>query len=1384
MNIKNSTSYSIGLDIGTASVGWSVTDEATGELLYYSGKPCWGSRLFTEGKKAADRRVARGMRRRYDRRRFRLSLLDDMFAEEIAKVDPNFLARMKMSRLFAEDRPEGYQDLKYPLFNDKDFTDKDYYKKYPHIYALRNELIQNDEQADIRLVYLAMHHIVKYRGNFIREDEVISSKNSNIEDTFDRLNEAWLRFCEERFEDDYFNTPELFDLKESGFFEILMSEKRITDRKADVKEIPTANKDVKAALVELLGFVSGYKLNPTKIFFVESSSFKATDEASVESFPDMLSEYEAELFAAMQTTYSAYVMQGLLSYAAGTLSANKCAEYEKHKKELTALKELADYKHKLAGGEGHSTLYKKIFYKGRMKNSYAAYIDRLCSQEDFEKNIRALMQTEFEDILNEDARVNELYYFLFTQEAGEGALLKRLRTSDNVNIPYQLHYEELEMILENQAQYYPFLQENKDKILSLVKFRIPYYVGPLITKVEGNKRSEYSWLVRKEGMENEKIYPWNLDEIVDKNETAKAFMNNLIGCCTYLPNEKVLPRRSLVYEEFCVLNELNGIKWFRDGDRPVRFTADQRRRIMDDLFRKRKTVNARALEEWLKKQGYTNTRVEGFQDEGKFASQLATYIDYKKILGVELMSCEQEVMVERLATIATVYEDQKIRKELIRKEFGDVLTPEQIKKAARIHYTGWGNLSKKLLVDMKSDSNEGQVSIMDILRDGNPNADHKGHTMLFMEIINDSNLEFEEKINEYRSKLDTLKVDDLPLSPGIRRAVVQTLKIVEEIIDIAGGNIPTKINVEVAREEGEKTRTTNRKNEVKNALDNLAKESKQCLSELKDFKSLNDRQYLYFMQNGHCAYCGKPLDITNLQNYDIDHVLPQFFVKDDSLENRVLCCKSCNERKLDDLLLEKSIIDRMKPTWTAWKNAGMMGAKKYRNLTRTSLSENDKNKFINRQLVDTRQAMKYVSLILSNRYNNVRVVPIKAALSSDLRKALDLPKSRLCNDYHHAHDAFIASQISRFLDVRYPALNEDGRIMAECVSKYFNAALEEAAEKGKLYKRKSTSAFFITSFMKSGFDKETAEILRDTWDAERAISYIKKALQFNTCHVTKRLEEKHAELWKQTIYSPDPKKRKEKGQSKTPTIMLKRAGNVNEYEGSLEVEKYGGLATMEMTHYFLWSSEKKNGKVEINFDGYPLYHSMASGDVEAYMYELAEAKGKLNPKLLVGKILTNQKIAVGKDEYRICAMDALRCAKQIHLSPESYRTIAYMDSDNPYAASKFTEEDLKNLYVELANKAEILCSYKLKEANKLVDGIDVFDSLDFKDKVTLISSICNYYTGSFARLNLKPLGGGEHAAPIKISPIKELDSSGDCLVVEFIHESITGMRAERRKVVL
>ena len=171
MKLRNTKGdYNIGLDMGTNSVGWAVTDGA-GQLTYFKGKPTWGSRLFDAAETAASARVPRGQRRRYVRRRWRLDLLQGLFEEEMTRVDPEFFIRLSQSRLLKEDRKEGHAYYRWPLFNDSDFTETDYYEKFPTIYHLRKWLMETDERADIRLIYLACHNIVKHRGNFLRQDE-------------------------------------------------------------------------------------------------------------------------------------------------------------------------------------------------------------------------------------------------------------------------------------------------------------------------------------------------------------------------------------------------------------------------------------------------------------------------------------------------------------------------------------------------------------------------------------------------------------------------------------------------------------------------------------------------------------------------------------------------------------------------------------------------------------------------------------------------------------------------------------------------------------------------------------------------------------------------------------------------------------------------------------------------------------------------------------------------------------------------------------------------------------------------------------------------------------------------------------------------------------
>ena len=93
-----SKKYYLGLDIGTNSVGWAVTDENY-NLCKYAGKRMWGIRLFEGGETAEQRRISRSNRRRLSRKKQRIDLLQELFAEEIAKMDPTFFIRLNESRL-------------------------------------------------------------------------------------------------------------------------------------------------------------------------------------------------------------------------------------------------------------------------------------------------------------------------------------------------------------------------------------------------------------------------------------------------------------------------------------------------------------------------------------------------------------------------------------------------------------------------------------------------------------------------------------------------------------------------------------------------------------------------------------------------------------------------------------------------------------------------------------------------------------------------------------------------------------------------------------------------------------------------------------------------------------------------------------------------------------------------------------------------------------------------------------------------------------------------------------------------------------------------------------------------------------------------------------
>ena len=152
--------YYVGLDLGTDSIGWAVTDENY-NIPKFRGNAMWGIRLLDSGETAVEYRSFRSARRRLDRSKFRINCLEMLFNDEIAKTDVAFFQRIKESAFYDGDKSV---DGKYSLFNDAHYTDKDYYKEYPTIYHLRQDLLTNENPHDVRLVYLAISHIIK-NGN-------------------------------------------------------------------------------------------------------------------------------------------------------------------------------------------------------------------------------------------------------------------------------------------------------------------------------------------------------------------------------------------------------------------------------------------------------------------------------------------------------------------------------------------------------------------------------------------------------------------------------------------------------------------------------------------------------------------------------------------------------------------------------------------------------------------------------------------------------------------------------------------------------------------------------------------------------------------------------------------------------------------------------------------------------------------------------------------------------------------------------------------------------------------------------------------------------------------------------------------------------------------
>lgn len=1010
-NKKTDTQYYVGIDVGTDSVGYAVTDSEY-NLIKYKGEPMWGASIFEAAELRAERRGFRTARRRLNRRQQRVKLIQELFAEEIGKVDPNFFLRIQESRLFREDKsePEKYN----VFFNDADFSDADYYEKYPTIHHLIAELMNSSEPHDVRLVYIACAWLAAHRGHFLSE-----VNKENIENIlqFDTIYDNFKKVFEENDE----KLPWECDTEKFG--EILKKKLSITAKEKELITLLFDGKKPKdkgdgypynrALLIKLL---CGGKVKPAELFFnkeayeeVASISLGMPDE----DFAALLAELEEheELILSMKAMYDWAVLSDILS-GYDSVSQAKIAIYEQHKKDLENLK----YFVRKYLPEKYDEVFRKA---GKSLKNYAAYAYHYeIKSPKFKAEVKKANKEEFTDYLKKlmkdvkCADEDKAFYDDMMARLETVSFMPKQVNNDNRVIPYQIYWHELNELLKKAKSYLPFLDEKDadgltpaDKILSVFEFRIPYFVGPISNK------SDFAWIKRK-AESDEKVYPWNFEKKVDLDASEQEFIRRMTNTCTYLPGEHVLPKYSIVYARYEVLNQINKIKV--NGE-PI--TVEQKQRIFNELFMNNPRVSSSKLKSYLKSNGIMSSEdvLSGIDTELTTLASLKPLIDFRRIIESGQLSIEDaEAIIEH----STYSEDRNRFKKWINEKYPQ-LSEENKKYIGSLKYKNFGRLSRKLLCGLNGSSTEtGEIgTVMDFLWNTNDNL---------MQIIASDKYTFDAQIKEMKQEyygshgmsLNEM-MDSMYISNSVKRPILRTLDIMDDIVKVMGYK-PEKVFIEMARganEDQKNKRTVSRKKQIIELYSKVDGEDVRMLSKQldelgdnADNKLQSDVLYLYFTQLGRCMYTGKPLDITALKTsmYNVDHIYPQSMVKDDSiLNNKVLVLSESNGVKGNAYPVPAEWRNNMVGYWTKLRSNGLITEEKYKRLIRsTPFSDDEKMGFINRQLVETRQSTKALAEIISERYTD-NIVYVKAGLVSDFKKKYDIVKCRSINDLHHAKDAYL-----------------------------------------------------------------------------------------------------------------------------------------------------------------------------------------------------------------------------------------------------------------------------------------------------------------------------------------------------------------------------------------
>ena len=484
-------------------------------------------------------------------------------------------------------------------------------------------------------------------------------------------------------------------------------------------------------------------------------------------------------------------------------------------------------------------------------------------------------------------------------------------------------------------------------------------------------------------------------------------IEKMVGKCTFEKEEKRASKATYTFELFNLWQKINSIGILQDGMKR-RLTDDERNKLFA-LCHKTEKVDYKRIRKELELgqdalfSNLTYGRKEVEEVEAAKFQYLPVYHEMRKAFDkisknhvLQISNTQRDL----IGTAITYYKtDDKIQQALLEGNF----SKEEINAILGMkNFSKFGNLSVKAMQKVIPYLEKGLTYDKACEQAG---YDFRAHNVA------------EKK--KYLPKLPQNTYDIT--SPVVKRAINQTIKVVNEIIKRHGS--PAAVNIELAREMSKSFR--DRKRIEKEQNDNAA-QNQRIYDEIKDTFHVAQpsgqdivKYKLWQEQDCKCVYTGQPIKAENLfvpGYYEVDHIIPYSISFDDSYTNKVLVLTKANRDKGNRIPMQY-VAD--KEEYEIRVNTLIKNRAKREKLLKPILTEEDMGEMKQRSLQDTqfitRFMMNYIKdyLLFDEAYDRKqRVTAVNGRVTAYMRKRWGINKVREDGDLHHSVDAVVVACIT------------------------------------------------------------------------------------------------------------------------------------------------------------------------------------------------------------------------------------------------------------------------------------------------------------------------------------------------------------------------------------